>query len=361
MFRPVLAAALSLHIAAAAPPAIFEYLVAPAAPGNPRNSEADMLVLKDGRLLLAWIDFYGDTGADGSAARISAMLSRDRGRTWGPKFTLQENIGARNVMEPDLLRLQSGKILFLFARKNSEADCQPMIRISTDDAKTFSPPRPMPVDPHPSYTGFNHDRAIQLRSGRILMPLFFTTDYRVEPRIRSRVYYSDDEGATWRPSPAIIDVRESRAGAQEPGVIELKDGRVMLWVRTSAGRLYRAYSTDRGVTWSDPEPTPVIAPLSPQSIKRIPSTGDLVMVWNNSPKDRFPLTVAISKDEAQTWRHVQNLDADPAHTYSYTGIEFVKDRALFTYYAGPPAGTRHGAWSLKLKSVPVKWLYRSPR
>jgi sialidase-1 len=341
-------------------PEVFEYLVAPAGPGNQRNSEADMLRIKGGKLLLAWIDFYTDGRSDWSAARISAMISGDLGRTWGPKFTLQENIGGMNVMEPDLLRLKSGKVLFIFARKNSEADCLPMVRLSTDGAKTFSPPKPMPIDPYPSYTGFNHDRAIQLRSGRILMPLFFTPDYRVQPRIVSQVYYSDDEGATWKASRTIIDVKESKVGAQEPGVIELKDGRVMLWVRNSTGKIYRSYSSDRGETWSDPEPMDVVAPVSPQSIKRIPSTGDLLLVWNNSPKDRFPLTVAVSKDEGQSWQHVQNLDEERDHTYAYTSIEFIKDRVLFTYYAGPPVGTRGGGnWSLKLKSVPVKWLYRN--
>ncbi len=102
----------------------------------------------------------------------------------------------------------------------------------------------------------------------------------------------------------------------------------------------------------------VVSPVSPQSIKRIPSTGDLLLVWNNSPNARFPLSVAISKDEGQTWQHVKNLDEDRAHTYAYTSIEFIKDRVLFTYYAGPPPGTREGTWSLKLKSAPVKWLYQ---
>ena len=92
----------------------FEYMVAPAGEGNPRNSEADMLALRDGRLLLAWIDFRDAAGSDWAKASISGMYSKDQGRTWGGKFTLQENIGQMNVMEPDLLRLRSGKVLFLF-------------------------------------------------------------------------------------------------------------------------------------------------------------------------------------------------------------------------------------------------------
>jgi hypothetical protein len=338
---------------------IFEQFVAPAGPGNQRNSEADILPLRDGRLLLAWIEFYTGTNSDWAPGRIAALYSRDGGRTWGDRFVLQESIGTMNVMEPDLLRLKSRKILFLFARKNSEGDCQPMLRISTDDAETFSPPKPMPIDPYPSYTGFNHDRAIQLRSGRILMPLFYTPDCRVQKRIVSRVYYSDDEGQTWKPSRTIADVKESKVGAQEPGVVELKDGRVLMWLRNSTGKVYRCLSSDQGETWSEPEPMDITAPVSPQSIKRIPSTRDLLLVWNNSPDQRFPLTCAMSKDEGRTWQHIQNLDEDVSHTYAYTSITFVRDRVLFTYYAGPPPGAHQGpTWSLKLKSVPVKWLYR---
>ena len=336
----------------------FEFMVAPASAENPRNSEADMLRLRDGRLLLAWIDFRGSGGSDWASATISGMYSRDQGRTWGNKFTLQENIGQMNVMEPDLLRLKSGKVLFLFCRKNSEADCAPMVRLSTDDARTFSAPRPMPITPSPSYTGFNHDRAIQLKSGRILMPVFYTPDYRVEKRVRTRVYYSDNEGADWKPSETIVDIADSRVGAQEPGVVELKDGRVLMWLRNSTGKIYKCYSQDRGETWSTPVPMNVQAPVSPQSIKRHPKTGDLVLIWNNSPDKRFPLTAAISRDEGETWTHVHDLDTTPDHTFAYTSIEFLRDRALFTYYVGPPPGARGGQWSLKLKAVPLNWFYR---
>jgi sialidase-1 len=336
----------------------FDFLVAPASDDNPRNSEADMLLLKDGRLLLAWIDFYTSAGTDWGSARISAMISRDRGRTWKDKYTLQENIGDMNVMEPDLLRLKSGKVLFLFCRKNSPADCAPMVRISSDDAKTFSAPKPMPVTPSPSYTGFNHDRAIQLRSGRILMPLFYTTDYRVQPRILTRLYYSDDEGANWTPSETIVDIPDSKAGAQEPGVIELKDGRVMMWIRNSTGKIYKCYSSDRGRTWSKAEPMNLQSPLSPQSIKRHPKTGDLILVWNNSPDKRWPLTAAVSRDDGETWTNIRNLDTEPDRTFAYTSIEFLPDRALFTYYVGPAPGVRGNRWSLRLRAVPSDWFYR---
>jgi lysophospholipase L1-like esterase len=354
-----LALALAPALAAGGLEQPFEFLVAPATSESMRHSEPDFLDLRDGRILLTWIDFYSSKDSDWGPARISGLYSRDKGRTWYGKFTLQENIGRMNVMEPDLLRLKSGKVLFLFCRKNSEADCRPMVRLSTDDARTFSPPAEMAITPSPSYTGFNHDRAIQLRSGRVLMPVFFTTDYRVDPHIRSRVYYSDDEGATWTPGSTILDIAGSKQGPQEPGVVELKDGRILLWARTDKGQIYRSYSTDQGVTFSPLEPMGIDSPLSPQSIKRIPSTGDLLLVWNYSTTERrYPLTSAISSDEGRTWKHFRNLDQDSFHTFAYTGIQFLKDRTLLAYYSGPTRGIKSDSrWSLKLKALPNGWLY----
>lgn len=346
-------------LSAAALKESFEYMVAPASDQNKRNSEADMLQLKDGRVMLAWTEFYTPTGSDWGAAQISTVFSRDAGRTWTGKTVLQENIGKMNVMEPDLLRLKSGKVLFLFCRKNSEADCLPMARLSTDDGKTFSRPKPLPIEPNPSYTGTNHDRLIQLKKGRVLAPAWYTQDIRVSTHIFTRVYYTDDEGRTWKASKTIVDIPDSKAGAQEPGVIELKDGRIMMWMRTDKGKIYRSYSSDAGESWTQPKPMPLDSPVSPQSIKRHSVTGDLVLVWNNSTSRRFPLTAAISKDEGETWQNIRNLDEDTQHTYAYTSIEFLKDRALFTYYAGPPAGVRsEPRWSLKLKAVPLNWFYQ---
>jgi Neuraminidase (sialidase) len=336
----------------------FEFLVAPSTDENKRNSEGDIIALKDGRLMLAWTEFYTGGGSDWAPSRIGAKFSKDGGRTWGGKIVLQENIGTMNTMEADLLRLKSGKILFVFGRKNSEGDCAPMVRWSVDDGKTFTAPKAILIDPSPSYTGLNNDRAIQLKSGRILLPLWYTVDYRVDPHIKTRVYYSDDEGVSWKQSETLVDIPDTKAGAQEPGVVELKDGRVMMWIRNQKGKIYKSYSADKGVTWSTPEPMDLDSPLSPQTIKRIPKTGDLLVVWNNSPKLRTPLTAAISKDDGMTWTHVRNLDETPDRTFAYTSIEFWKDRVLLTYYFGPkPGGRAADGWSLKLKAVPVKWVY----
>ena len=41
----------------------FRLIVVPVGPENPRNSEADIIQLKDGSLLLGWTQFYAGSGA----------------------------------------------------------------------------------------------------------------------------------------------------------------------------------------------------------------------------------------------------------------------------------------------------------
>jgi len=55
----------------------FELIVCPTSRENPRNSEADVIELRDGRLLLAYSESYGGVIDDHGPARISARISSD--------------------------------------------------------------------------------------------------------------------------------------------------------------------------------------------------------------------------------------------------------------------------------------------
>jgi len=63
------------------------------------------------------------------------------------------------------------------------------------------------------------------------------------------------------------------------------------------------------------------------------------MVWNDHSGDpalgqkRTPLTIAVSKDEGQTWGHGKTIEGDPNGWYCYTALEFVGDRVLLSYCA----------------------------
>ena len=312
--------------------------------GNPRNSEGDIIELKDGRLCLIYTRFTGGSG-DYAEADLAMRISSDDGKSWSDDRIVVQRPGGLNVMSVSLLRLANGQIALFYLRKTSREDCRPIMCISTDEAATWSKPSVCITD-KVGYYVLNNDRAVQLKSGRIILPLAWHQGPE-KPRDTAGVimcYLSDDNGKTFRRSKDSFkgyapDGR--RIIVQEPGVVELKDGRLMMFMRTNAASQYISYSPDSGETWSKAQPSALISPLSPASIKRIDWSGDLICVWNdhsgihNYPKGRrTPLCLAVSKDEGKSWSRSRIIEGNPDGWYCYTAITFVKDRVLLAYCAG---------------------------
>ena len=317
---------------------------------NPRNSEGSFVTLKSGRILFIYTRFLGGA-ADHSPAQLVSIQSDDGGRTWSrePKIVVENPPGA-NVMSVSLLRLRGGPIALFYLAKNSLLDCRPVMRISTDEAQTWSEPRH--VGDAPGYFVLNNDRVIQLQSGRLVAPVGFhrsrgsdPQNYRsLDMRAIALWYLSDDAGKTWQEADDwwALPMRTT-TGLQEPGVVELADGHLFSWARTDQGAQFGCYSTDNGKRWSAPEKTDLESPASPASIKRLPGSSDLLALYNDHsgrfpfPKGkRSPLVAAISSDGGKTWPHRKLLEDDQTGWYCYTAIHFTEDAALLAYCAGDP-------------------------
>ncbi len=258
------------------------------------------------------------------------------------------NEAAMNVMSVSLQRLTDGRIALLYLRKEAVTDCRPYLRYSGDEARTWSQPVKVIPDEDSAYYVVNNDRVIQLKTGRLVIPAALHEVQHDPPAFspygRALCYVSDDGGRTWqRGREARVRPRTDGVPVmvQEPGIIELRDGRLMMFCRTDAGSQYVAWSRDGGMSWSELGGSEIISPLSPASMKRIPSTGDLLLIWNNHAavsealaNKRTLLTVALSNDEGQHWRRVRNLEANPHGWYCYTAVAFTPDHVLLAYCAG---------------------------
>ena len=327
-------------------PGVHVLALLPPGPGNPRNSEGSFIRLKDGRILFAYSKFLGSVGSDDAPAMIAGRYSSDGGRSWAAVDTpIVERSGSMNVMSVSLLRLQDGRIALFYVRKDSISDAHIYVRYSSDETRTWSAPTLCIHDR--GYYVLNNDRVIQLHTGRLVVPVALqsSVDGRFDSRGQAMTYLSDDAGATWhRSHDILVCPTPSRAGFQEPGVVELRDGRVMMFIRTALGSQYISYSKDGGEHWSTAQPSSIQSPLSPASIKRIPSTGDLLLVWNDHSKinplfrasehsfgKRTPLSVAVSKDDGRTWIHVHDILEDPNGCYCYVAIAFVNNRILLGF------------------------------
>jgi sialidase-1 len=335
-------------------------LVFTATPENPRYTEGSVVDLSDGSLLCVASEFSATT-SDFAKAQIVGRMSTDGGRSWGEPRVLQENTGGLNVMSATLRRLkapaQPGTIALFYLQKNAYDDLRLYVRFSTNEAQTFG--EPVLVTPDPGYHVVNNDRVTQLSSGRLVVPAASTADVEKENHFVCHCYVSDDGGRTWVGTPGRVDV--PKRGAMEPEVIELKDGRLMMIIRTQLGQIATSYSEDAGETWSVPGQLDVIAPEAPATIRRIPATGDLLLIWNNVHDAqaghggaRTPLNVAISTDEGVTWRNIKMLEPDLGRTYSYTSVLFLRNRFLLTYWDNPRNGDTYSA---RFRSLPVSWLY----
>ena len=257
-------------------------------------------------------------------------------------------------MSVSLLRLKNGSIGLFYIRKNSQEDCVPMMRISNDEAKTWSSPVSCIIDKK-GYFVLNNNRVIQLKNGRLLMPvaLHKTLHGKWQDKATIYAYFSDDNGLSWTSSEAVPN--SSDIITQEPGVVELIDGTIMMFIRASGGVQQLSYSKDMGETWSHIKPSEIKSPVAPASITRIPATGDLLLVWNNNGIDqkRTPLSIAISRDEGITWEKVKNIENDPDGSFCYTAIHFIGKNVFLGYWNR----ANKNKSSADLVRVNIGWIY----
>ncbi len=337
--------------------------------GNPRNSEGDFVRLEDGRILYVSTRFESGTG-DHASATLASRISEDGGATWSDDdVTVVPNEGGMNVMSVSLLRLKDNRIAMFYLRKNSMSDCRPVVRFSSDETETWSDPVEIVAADMAGYYVLNNDRVIQLSGGRLIVPvaLHRTPDQeKMDWHAKVGCFFSDDAGATWQRSQTMIAgtlADGQRIMAQEPGVVERRDGSLWMWVRTDQGMQYQTHSSDRGLTWAALQPSTLASPLSPASIERVPATGDLLAVWNdhgfrNSPsRSRTPLSLALSSDDGLTWSDSIPIDADPNGWYCYTAIDWIDDSLLLAHVAGRQDEKNQELATSVIRKLPLSQIY----
>ncbi|HZE99020.1 MAG TPA: sialidase family protein, partial [Planctomycetota bacterium] len=200
---------------------VFKVNLLPPVANNPRNSEGDFIALKNGILMFVYSRFTGGP-ADDSAADLAAIYSGDKGKTWSLRYEpLLLNDARQNIMSVSLLRLPEGEIALFYLRKNGPEDCIPTMRISTEEGRNWS--EPISCIREDGYYVMNNDRALLLKSGRIVLPLarHAKGGAKKTPRATFLCAYSDNAGRTWKTSITQLEgPATGRTGLQEPALVE---------------------------------------------------------------------------------------------------------------------------------------------
>jgi len=346
---------------------VHDQVACPWSPRHPRHDHQLIFPLDAERLLLVWSEYYsrrktppsriGQSGiGDAVSCQISSMVSRDRGRRWTDRRVMQPNEWKHNVKHPNLVRLSESEILFSYVGWDSESQRNVFMRRSNDNGRTWG--EQVQISESGWYCN-NADRAVRLSSGRVLLPAHgpFAENYiggqpyrGGRSKLHSVVVYSGDGFKTWRRSADSMTA--PGRGCHEPTIVELKDGRLFCLVRNTNQVQYFSVSEDGGDHWTKPAPTVLTSPESPALLKRIPTTGDILVLWNNvaskSNWPRIPLCSAISEDEGKTWRHVNDIDNRQDRDAAYPSVTFVGNEALVAYYSRSTRWKRDAEVTLRI-------------
>ena len=155
-------------------------------------------------------------------------------------------------------------------------------------------------------------------------------------RIGCGVFYSDDDGVSWKRSQFVNSPPHQAGGvhkgvrwnhgAVEPTVIELQDGRIWMLARTAQDQHYESFSEDGGETWSELQPSRFYGTITMPSMNRL-NDGRILFIWNNTTPlpekegvsgvwedvftNRDVLHAAISDDDGKTWKGFRELYINP--------------------------------------------------
>ena len=223
---------------------------------------------------------------------------------------------------------------------------------------------------------------------------------------QSCVLYSDDDGQNWKVARVPVGPRNVKIWpdvkfrwqnyAIEPTIIELKDGRLWMLMRTSTNNLYESFSEDAGTTWNELVPSRFYSTLTMPTLFRLKDDRMILFWCNTTPlpevdrsndttlrpekrnglwedvfTNRDALHAAISEDDGKTWIGFRELYLNPLRNEkdwaTRGGTEVSLDRSVHQAQA---VELPHGKVLVALGQHPLvramiifdpDWLYETKR
>lgn len=278
----------------------------------PQNAYTGLVLLEDGEIRHYGTEMY--------------ISTKDKGINWDTIPILNGDFyGKKDPLSGEYLRIFAGKNDSVFSIRSKGGIDGKWIKtlIDTNGAIMVKP-------------------VVYIDSGKRAIAAFHT-----KYRDGSGVYYSDNSGLTWVKSNQVnTPPHEAEGfhkgqrwnhGAVEPSVVEFKDGRLWMLIRTAQDNLYESFSENKGVTWSVPTPSRFYSTITMPTIQRL-QNGSLLLVWNNTTPlpevqnsgdywedvftNRDVLHAAISDDDGKTWKGFREIYLNPLRNDSLMATRF---------------------------------------
>ncbi len=312
-----------------------EFVFEPGSAPFPECHASTVVALKNGELLSAW---FGGTAE--RAPDVAIWTARGKDGHWSaPVEVAREKEGEKGIptWNPVLFHTRDGKLWLYYKAGESPAAWSAARMWSTDEGKTWSAKERLPA----GILGPVRAKPVVLADGTLVSGSSVEA-YKVWAAWVER---STDNGQTWRKTgPITVSAAQDRAeppapeppmdspelrgkdkgprqfeGIIQPSVVQLGPHRLRLYARsrTLAAKVVVADSTDDGVSWSATHFLDV--PNNNSGLDAVAlKDGRVVMIFNDTPRGRSPLNLAVSTD-GEHFRVFATLEQG-AGEYSYPAI-----------------------------------------
>lgn len=183
------------------------------------------------------------------------------------------------------------------------------------------------IDTAPYDGGYGMRGACRLASGDLLLPLSDIPNWRIVFVVRS-----SDGGRSWgRP---VEVARRAGSEFEEPNLIQLPDGRLLILMRDNGTRrLHQSISDDDGHSWSPPRRLPIDG--YPPHLLLLPD-GRILCTYGWRQPD-YGVRAVLSADGGETWdvdRTIRIRVGLPNKDLGYPCTILDGDGTFFTVYYG---------------------------
>lgn len=284
----------------------------------------------DGTVIAAW---FG--GSWEKAPDVAIWVSRrtEKGWEFPRKVADPPGIAAWN---PVLFLKEDGTVILFYKVGETIPVWKTWYVESYDKGLTFTEPRELVEGDEQGGRGPVKNKPIRLMDGTVLAPASVEGS-----QWDSFVDISTDDCRTWTRSqlvparrcsaePRIIDRPYHPQymygkGIIQPTLWQDEKGEVHMFLRSTSSRIFRSDSLDGGHTWCTAYDTGLPNNNSGIDLVKM-GNGDLVLVYNpreNLPGiykgPRTPLSVAVSKDNGQTFEHLTDLETETG-SFAYPAV-----------------------------------------
>lgn len=278
-------------------------------PAQPPSAHAPNIIeLPDGELFVAW---YA-TAPWGSDAAIWRSSKSPGEKKWAAPSLLCDAPGFADG-NPVLYMGKDNKLwLFWTVEKKKRKmwfsssqlkwrETEIRVKTSSDLGRTWSEARDIGLP-----SGFlTRNHTIRLNDGQVILPIYM--DWNSSAAIIS----SKDDCMTWSRPKYIL-----RFFGIQPTVIQRADLSLFALMRTGMWprRSWQAQSDDLGNSWKNRWISRIKNPGSSLEMVKL-NNGHVVLVFNDSKKERSKLSLALSYDDGRTWPHVRVIEEDAGYFY----------------------------------------------